>query len=575
VKLALAFGIILIALIGVSLFPVRQTENAPFASPAFQRLWSSELVSAARVVDLWGSDPLVWRVEPYFGTPNNRRTVQYFERGRMELQADSRSVTLGLLARELTTGRIDLGVNVFEEREPPDVAIDGGEADERVPTYLTLSRLIGESDEDRSGAGQQIVQWIDRTGEVDENMTPTVVRFGEYVPETGHNLPDVTVDLFERSEFGSRGWIDSFGYPISEPFWTYYRRGDTFQPSLVQVFERRILIYSPRMENENQFTVANTGRHYYRWRYGSELTAEPADKFEGASESDMTLPGDYRAYEYPVDTGTPIDVTLSPSGHLLVLTEQGQILRANGHDPHILSRGFSVWVEGIDEPRGIVTKGNLVLVSTASGVQAYRNQGGQGALEQSGGAEMPSDTSLANGTLDKVVTNTHGEVYSVVDNDTGAAALVALDSSSPAISLSDWVADVGAVVFSRDHLFVAGTSDDGRQKILQLSGAGDVSALQAANTVATFAAQTIVHALEFAGDTDWPATRSDSMLVAVEDEDGGSLYLLDVEQPDGTTELLEFSRGLSRPVAMVFGLDGSLYVADAGLGKIIRIVHGE
>jgi len=35
---------------------------------------------------------------------------------------------------------------------------------------------------------------------------------------------------------------------------------------------------------------------------------------------------------------------------------------------------------------------------------------------------------------------------------------------------------------------------------------------------------------------------------------------------------VEFATGLSQPVALAVGLDGSLFVADAGRGEIIKIV---
>jgi hypothetical protein len=57
--------------------------------------------------------------EPFFESPGGQRTVQYFDKSRMEINdpnGDQNSiwyVTNGLLATELITGRMQLGEDTF------------------------------------------------------------------------------------------------------------------------------------------------------------------------------------------------------------------------------------------------------------------------------------------------------------------------------------------------------------------------------------------------------------------------------------------------------------------------------
>jgi len=241
--------------------PVREANGTPFASPAFEQLW---IQHQRAQLDLWGQAPLAWRIEPYADSPGGRRLVQYFDRGRMELttlaSVNRTSVTQGRLAWELTTGNIAIGSDLFVHRPPPDLPIDGGAADPRVPTYATLAQLVAQPASDRTANSQTVDTWITADGSREQTAPPVPIRLSRYIATTRHNLPDVTVSLFDRSPLGPEAWIDVFGYPISEPFWAYYRRGETALPSLIQVFERRILVYTPSLPADQRFTLVNTGR---------------------------------------------------------------------------------------------------------------------------------------------------------------------------------------------------------------------------------------------------------------------------------------------------------------------------
>src|SRR6185437_7358152 len=69
--------------------------------------------------------------EPYAESPGGKRLVEYFEKGRMEINdpsADSSQewyVTSGLLTVELVSGRVQIGENSFESRQPAQIPVTG------------------------------------------------------------------------------------------------------------------------------------------------------------------------------------------------------------------------------------------------------------------------------------------------------------------------------------------------------------------------------------------------------------------------------------------------------------------
>ena len=58
-----------------------------------------------------------------------------------------------------------------------------------------------------------------------------------------------------------------FGRPISEPFWVTTKVAGTVQTVLVQMFERRVLTYTPTNSTAFQVEMGNVGQHYFKWRY--------------------------------------------------------------------------------------------------------------------------------------------------------------------------------------------------------------------------------------------------------------------------------------------------------------------
>src|SRR4051812_1401220 len=105
----------------VSAAPPTQTSQADlpnaadFATPAFNALWArtDQLVAQGAVARswVWGPTPGAQFAEPYKEGPHGQRTVQYFDKARMEVNRaaapdSSWAVTTGLLVTELVSGQV-------------------------------------------------------------------------------------------------------------------------------------------------------------------------------------------------------------------------------------------------------------------------------------------------------------------------------------------------------------------------------------------------------------------------------------------------------------------------------------
>jgi hypothetical protein len=278
----------------LALLPVILSATA-FADPAFESLWqrTDKPVADGRTARswMWGPEPITEGIyEPYAESPEGLRLVQYFDKSRMEINdpdGDRSSlwfVTNGLLVREMVDGRVQIGDNAFEERSPSQEAVAGDpvEVNPNCPLYATFSYLTWERAEDRSG--QKVSATLSRDGLVGED--PTLADYAGttmvyYEGATGHNVPQVLWDFMNaRGLIYVDGgyytdqvidWLFAMGYPISEPYWTRCMVGGEEKDVLVQLFERRVLTYTPSNPAGWRVEMGNVGRHYYDWRYRASV----------------------------------------------------------------------------------------------------------------------------------------------------------------------------------------------------------------------------------------------------------------------------------------------------------------
>ncbi len=200
-------------------------------------------------------------VNPGQGT----RLTQYFDKGRMELtHPASGEVTNGLLANELIAGKLQLGDTTFQQRAPATIPI-AGDPDNAGPTYAALSTkgaaLLGPAP---PHTGTLVSTGISAEGFISQGDTvkstgPTSLSVYDAI--TQHNVPTAFANY--RTKVG----LLTIGYAKSEPFFADVKVAGKQRHVLIQVFERRILTYTPDNPPAFQVEMGNIGQHYYQWRY--------------------------------------------------------------------------------------------------------------------------------------------------------------------------------------------------------------------------------------------------------------------------------------------------------------------
>ncbi len=297
---------------------------------------------------MWGPQAFTEPVqEEYAESPNQFRTVQYFDKSRMEItdpNGDSNSiwyVTNGLLVVELVSGRLQLGDNEFDQQMPAQVNVAGDANDPTGPTYATMAGL---RDDTPWSAGAVITARVDRDGNVtfDGSLAGYGVMAAELVDVPGiqhrvaapfwqfmnssgmiyANGQFVTAPLFENPYYAT-------GFPITEAYWATVKVGGTPRDVLMQCFERRCLTYTPGNPVEWQVEMGNVGQHYYSWRYEGDSLSPECD----AAYPDFCIPSpppDLDCGDAPIAGHTGFTV-LDPDPHGLDVDGDG--IGCEGNSP--------------------------------------------------------------------------------------------------------------------------------------------------------------------------------------------------------------------------------------------------
>lgn len=268
------------------------------ANDAFQRTWARTDKPVADVTIsrtwMWGPDAFTPAgKEFYVEAPGQWRTVQYFDKSRMEITdpaADQSSpwfVTNGLLVVELMSGLRQVGNDEFQAdpRGPVEINVAGDRDDPDGPTYRTF-----DSVRNRPGReiGTVIAERLRRDGVVayDSWLEGYGATTSAYDPVTDHSIAApfwafmnstgtvweggslVTDTLFENPFYAT-------GRPVTEAYWARVRVAGTAKEVLTQCFERRCLTYTPENPEGWQVEAGNVGRHYYEWMYGPAEETPP------------------------------------------------------------------------------------------------------------------------------------------------------------------------------------------------------------------------------------------------------------------------------------------------------------
>jgi hypothetical protein len=262
--------------------------------PAFSQVWERQDAPVQRGAAArswtWGPQPFATLREPLEGVPGNTRTVQYYDKSRMEVNdpaADRKAawfVTNGLLTVEMVAGRVQMGLDKWEPRRAAYIPVAGDAQAENQPSYASFRGVATYENRNNivpDRTGSIVNQSIDAAGAIGSSVPVTSqIELAAYDKEGGHNIAAPFWEYLnrrgkvlengsyvERPIFGD--WVFVMGRPITEPYWTQmYVNGRAPQWVLIQLFERRVLTYTPANAPEWRVEMGNVGLHYYMWRYG-------------------------------------------------------------------------------------------------------------------------------------------------------------------------------------------------------------------------------------------------------------------------------------------------------------------
>jgi hypothetical protein len=261
------------------------------ANQYFQRTWmrTDQPVATGQATRtwMWGPEAFTTGIqEEYAEAAGNTRTVQYFDKSRMEIShlpsADPNSIwyiTNGLLVTELITGEMQVGDASFVTRSPATVNVSGDPDDTIGPTYASFKPQLTRGYAERQDPIYRVIH-RDGTDDFDERYQAYDVAMVEFAIETGHWIAEpfwrfmnstgpvyengqyVTAPLFQNPYYAT-------GFPITDAYWANVKVNGSFRDVLIQCFQRRCLTYTPSNDPTWQVEMGNVGQHYYTWRYST------------------------------------------------------------------------------------------------------------------------------------------------------------------------------------------------------------------------------------------------------------------------------------------------------------------
>ncbi len=293
---ALPFVIITLMLGGLLLSATPASTKAfDFADPAFLVQWQRadkpvQDGSAGGRSWVWGPAFSEGKIEAYAESPNNKRLVQYFDKARMEInnpnaaRTDKFYVTNGLLVTDMIKGQAQTGDSTFAPSEtgPAIIPVAGDPEGNTVAlTYASFKPVASLDGNNRAPnqTGQAANLTLSKDGVAGQNPATAGygVTFAYYDNNLGHNIPNVFWSFLNKQGSvylnGSLSnglileWEVAAGYPLTEAYWSRAVVGGQEKDVLVQMFQRRVLTYTPSNDEAFRVEMGNVGQHYYKWRY--------------------------------------------------------------------------------------------------------------------------------------------------------------------------------------------------------------------------------------------------------------------------------------------------------------------
>jgi len=295
-KLVLPFAITSFLLSSLFLTALLTTANAAnFAEPALQALWeyADRPVTEGLTPRSWTWGPVYseGKNEPYVEAGGGTRLVQYFDKARMEITnpnvaRDSQYfVTNGLLVTELISGQVQIGDNKFLSNPagPALTPVAGDPTSTVSLTYASFAPVssIGGGNRNPNLSGQSVIATLSKDSLVNQNSGAAGygVTNTFYENTLGHNIPNVFINflnqqglIYQNNRYTTGlvlDWPSAAGLPLSEAYWSRAVVGGVEKDVLVQVFQRRVLTYTPSNPMAYRVEMGNVGQHYYNWRYNN------------------------------------------------------------------------------------------------------------------------------------------------------------------------------------------------------------------------------------------------------------------------------------------------------------------
>ena len=200
----------------------------------------------------------------------------------------------GSLVRDMVKGLIQTGeadefssINRLGVAFPAQIPVIGDPIiTDSTPTYATFTDYATLHNDNRRDnlQGQFVTKLINREAySVQINVDDPLAKIDYYETATGHNVPaaftqfmgsqaeikdkdgaTITGDLFDP--------IWHFGYPITEAYWARVKVNGQEKLIMFQLFERRVLSYTPSNPSGWKVEMGNVGAHYLTWRNSPYLT---------------------------------------------------------------------------------------------------------------------------------------------------------------------------------------------------------------------------------------------------------------------------------------------------------------
>ncbi len=188
--------------------------------------------------------------------------------------------------------------------QPPNRIMAVGTPDVDVPSDTSSGLLVRQPDR----TNDRVNDTLARSGSTGKNDLLGAVEGANYVfweRTLGHNIPSVFWNYLNQTGpiFNGKGlvsgkvfdWVQTMGYPITDAYWVRTNVAGISRDVMVQLYERRILTYTPTNPVEFRVEMGNVGQHYYKWRYNpkynlalplqSNTDVKPEAGFPGATFS--------------------------------------------------------------------------------------------------------------------------------------------------------------------------------------------------------------------------------------------------------------------------------------------------